>query len=92
MAASHLVNQSGGGSAPSRVCLNDLCDLSCLEAAGANPNTLDSTSDHRPHRNEVREPAPLRQFVGVTDRMAHRRALAAYIAPLRHDDSLETVK
>src|SRR5262249_60461304 len=73
-----------GGGPPLPLCLNDLRDLSGLQAASADADTLSFAVDHRPHPDQVRQPAPLRQLVSVADRVTDGGALPADIAPLRH--------
>src|SRR5213593_2311577 len=81
---------SEGGRSPPPSSLDDLDDLSGFEAAGADAQALDGArgADLAPHRNEVDEPAPLRDIVGVTDLVADGRAFPAHIATLSHADSL----
>src|SRR5439155_8052269 len=85
--------QSGGGDAPSRLCLclNDLGDLARLETPGADAQAPGRSGDVYPHRDEVREPPSLRELVRVADRMTDRGALPADIAALRHARSLESI-
>ena len=87
VAASHL-HASGRGQPPSRVCLNDLCDLSGLQTARTDTRALRLAGDHDPHRHEIRHPAPPRELVGVADRVTDRRTLRTDIASLSHECSL----
>src|SRR3970282_2163001 len=80
-------DHSGGGLAPSRLCLNDFRDLARLEEAGAHAHAPGSPGDQRAHRDQVGQPAAPRQLVRVADRVADRRMLPADIAPLGHDHS-----
>ena len=81
---------SGGGNAPSRLCLNDFRDLARLEAAGAYAHASSPAGDHRAHRDQIGKPAPLRELVRVADRMTDRGTLPADIAPLGHERSLDS--
>src|SRR5204863_5127127 len=60
-------NHTREGSHPLPLCLNDLRDLSGLQAAGAHADTLSLAAHHGPHRHQIRQPASLRQLVGVAD-------------------------
>src|SRR2546430_13597110 len=71
------------------LCLNDLGDLARLETPGADAHAPGLAGDLRPYRDEVRKPPALRELVRVADRMTHRGALPADIAPLRHERSSE---
>src|SRR6267378_3859984 len=78
---------------PSRIfpwSLQDLGDLAGLEAAGTHTQALHRAcrADLAPHRDQVDEPAALRDVVGVADLVADGRAFSADIATLSHADSL----
>src|SRR6266571_3124112 len=80
-------NWSGGGTTcplPLCLCLNDLRDLAGLQAARTHPNTLSLAADPGAHGHEVREPAPPRELVRVTDRVPDGGPFPADLAPLSH--------
>src|SRR5687767_3220339 len=78
----------GRGETPSRPVSDDLLDFAALDAAGADPNALGTSRDHRVDRHEVRKPATLRMAVRVADLASDRGTFPADIAALSHDHSL----
>src|SRR2546425_4170686 len=66
--------------------------LARLETPGADAHAPGLAGDLRPYRDEVRKPPALRELVRVADRMTHRGALPADIAPLRHERSSEWMR
>jgi hypothetical protein len=91
VAASRLVNQSGGGLRPPPVVpLYDLRDLPGFQAARADTHATRAARDESPDRDEIRQPSPLRVPVGVTHRVTDGRTFTADIAPLGHARSCWT--
>src|SRR5262249_43832818 len=84
---------AGGGRPPAGAMmlrsLDDLVDLPGLQTAGTDFQPPNLASDESAERHQVGKPAALRAGVGVTDLVAHSRALPTDVATLSHPDPLE---
>ena len=69
---------------PLCLCLNDLRDFSGFQAARADSDALSLAGDLSTHGDEIRKPAPPRELVRVTDRVADGGVFPTNVAPLSH--------
>src|SRR4051794_41031843 len=65
--------------------MRGLGDLAGADAGGADVDALRGPVDDGPHPLDVGIPAPLHPAMGVTDRVAERGMLAAYLTDRCHD-------
>src|ERR1700756_504201 len=68
-----------------------LDDLAAAQAGGANAHALGSGANFGVDRAQVDVPAPLAHVVGVTDRVAAHRLLAANLTNLCHRTALQNL-